>query len=110
MSLRLVYLLWAAVGTVVPYVPFMQWLRDQPMDAGIAGRFTAELFSTRIGAFFGLDVLVAALVLFVFVAVERRAGCRARIWTVLLGTLGVGVSLGLPLYLYERERARQVVP
>jgi hypothetical protein len=109
MSLRLVYLLLGAIGTVVPYAPFVQWLRAQRMDAGIAGRFVAELFSTRIGAFFGLDVLVAALVLFVFVAAERRAGSRARIWTVLLGTLGVGVSLGLPLYLYERERAQRAL-
>jgi hypothetical protein len=65
--------------------------------------FVTELFSTRIGAFFGLDVIVSALVLFVFVATEgRRLAIRAS-WIPVLATLAVGVSLGLPLFLYLRQ-------
>ena len=65
--------------------------------------FISELFSTRIGAFFGLDVVVSALVLFVFVVAEgRRLGMRI-LWLPVATTLVVGVSLGLPLFLYLRQ-------
>ena len=69
--------------------------------------FVQQLFVNRIGAFFGLDVLVSALVLFYFVRSEgKRLNVRYR-WASLLATLTVGVSLGLPLFLYLRERSLQ---
>lgn len=105
MSLRAIYLLLALLGTVIPYLPFLHWLRATPLDADVAGRFVDELFSTRIGAFFGLDVVLSAITLFVFIRSERSRLSDARVWPAVIGTLLVGVSLGLPLYLYERERA-----
>jgi hypothetical protein len=104
-SARSLYLVLAVIGAIVPYVPFIAWLHDQPMDGGIASRFFTELVSTRIGTFFGLDVVLSALTLFVFMFMERRARPMARMWPAVLGTLLAGVSCGLPLYLYERERA-----
>lgn len=104
MAPRAVYLLLAALGTIIPGIPFAGWLRDQPLDAGLPTRFLGELFSTRIGAFFGLDVILSALALFAFMLAERRTRPAIRRWTAVTGTLLVGVSLGLPLYLYERER------
>jgi len=65
--------------------------------------FTAELFSTHIGAFVGLDVIVSALVLFVLIAVEGRRVAVPYYWAPVIGTLVVGVSLGLPLFLYIRQ-------
>jgi len=47
-------------------------------------------------------VIVSAAVLFVFIGAER---VRHR-WIPVVATLLVGVSLGLPLLLYMRERAR----
>jgi predicted membrane-bound spermidine synthase len=63
-----------------------------------------ELFATRIGAFFGLDVIVSAVVLFVFIAVEGRRIALSLLWLPVLATCLVGVSLGLPLFLYLRQR------
>lgn len=105
--MKALYLLLCVPGTIIPYVPFVQWLQENPVDAQLPAKFAAELFSTRIGAFFGLDVILSAITLFAFMFAERRAGGRARVWTAVAGTLLVGVSLGLPLYLYERERARR---
>jgi hypothetical protein len=92
----------AVVGIVIPYSQFVPWLVGHGLDAKA---FALELFSTRIGAFFGLDVLIAALVLLVFI---RREGRRARVrhlWLPAAATLLVGVSCGLPLFLFMRERA-----
>ena len=51
-----------------------------------------------------LDVIVSAIVLLRFAASESA---RLRIpnrWIVVVATLLVGVSLGLPLFLYLREQ------
>jgi hypothetical protein len=65
--------------------------------------FVQQLFANRISSFFGLDVLISAIVLFRFVTYEgRRLRIHAR-WAPIVSTLLVGVSLGLPLFLYLRE-------
>ena len=61
-------------------------------------------FARARPAFFGLDVLVSALVLFVFVAAEGRRLAMTLLWLPIVATLLVGVSLGLPLFLYLRQR------
>ena len=96
------YLALAAVGTMLPLSAFLPWFGEHGLDLRT---FVLELFSTRIGAFFGWDVIISAIVLFVLVAVEgRRAGVRHR-WLPVAATLGIGVSCGLPLFLAMRERA-----
>jgi len=66
-----------------------------------------EIASSRIAAFGWLDVVVSAIVLLVFMftdGVERRV---AKLWLPVAGTLVVGVSLGLPLFLYLVEVAEE---
>jgi hypothetical protein len=66
-------------------------------------RFVGEFFANRIGGFFGMDVLVSAVVLCVFASAEgRRMGMRSR-WMPVVSVLPVGVSPGLPLFYYLRE-------
>ena len=76
MKPKTAYLVLAVIGTVLPYTQFLPFLRAHGLDLGL---FVQELFSTRIGAFFGLDVLVSAIVLIVFVFVEGRRARRPRI-------------------------------
>ena len=100
MGLRHHYLALCALGGILPYSQFLPWLDAHGLDLPL---FVSELFSTRIGAFFGMDVLVSAVTLFLFMAVEgRRLGMR-RLWLPALATIAVGVSLGLPLFLYMRQ-------
>jgi hypothetical protein len=65
--------------------------------------FVRELFANRIGAFFGMDVLVSAIVLIVFVQVEGRGVGMRGLWVSVAAILLVGVSLALPLFLYLRD-------
>jgi len=100
MSLRFGYLLLCILGTLLPYWQFLPWLLAHGLD--LSG-FLSELFANRVGAFFGLDVFVSTAVLWTFVATEgRRQGVR-HLWAPVLASLAVGVSLGLPLFLYLRE-------
>jgi hypothetical protein len=76
----------------------LPWVMEHGLNLRL---MAAELFSTRIGAFFGLDVIVSAAVVFAFVWFERR---KMKLWWApILATCAVGVSLGLPLALYLRE-------
>jgi len=99
-----IYLALAVIGTVLPYSQFIPFLRENGLDARL---FVEQLFATRVGGFFGMDVIVSSVVLWVFVRAEgRRLGMR-HLWAPLGAILTVGVSLGLPLFLYLRERRLQ---
>ena len=103
--MRAFYLLCAIAGAVIPYSQFVPWFADHGLDLRL---FARELFATRIGAFFGLDVLISAVAL---VALIWQEGVRARmkhLWIPTLATCLVGVSCGLPLFLFMRER--QMLP
>jgi hypothetical protein len=106
-KLRALYLLLCIAGIVLPYSQFVPWVMEHGVDLP---SFFAALFANRIGAFFGLDVIVSALVLFVFVLGEGRREKVPMPWLPIVGTLAVGVSFGLPLFLYLRASARSSSP
>ncbi len=100
MRLRHVYLALCVVGAFLPYSQFIPWFLEHGLDLSL---FLDQLFANRIGGFFGLDVIVSSFVLWVFVFSEgRRIGMR-HLWLPVLASLVVGVSLGLPLFLYMRQ-------
>jgi len=100
MKPKTVYLAFCFVGALLPYWQFVPWVMQHGMNLAL---FVRELFVNRISAFFGMDVLVSAVVLIVFMRLESaRLNIRRR-WLPVLAVLTVGVSLGLPLFLYLRE-------
>jgi len=104
MKPKTLYLVLCFAGVLLPYWQFVPWALQHGLNLAL---FARELFANRIGAFFGMDVLVSAVVLLVFTRIESaRLGIRRR-WLVLVSVLTVGVSLGLPLFLYLRERELQ---
>jgi hypothetical protein len=87
-------------GALVPYWQFLPWALQHGLNLEL---FARELFANRIGAFFGMDVLVSAVALLVFTRIESaRLGIRRR-WLVLVAVRTLGVSLALPLFLYLRN-------
>ena len=106
MNRKTIYLLFCVLGTALPYSQFAPWLLENGLHMGL---FVRQLFANRIGGFFGMDVLVSAVVLIFFVRREgKKLGVR-HVWLPIVGVLTVGVSLGLPLFLYLRERALEAV-
>lgn len=95
------YLLCAIAGAVIPYSQFVPWVAEHGLDVKL---LVEELFSTRIGAFFGLDVLVSALALLAFIGWEGRRRGMKMLWLPVAATCVVGVSCGLPLFLLMREQ------
>ena len=100
MRLRHVYLALCMLGVLLPYSQFLPWVRDHGLNLSL---FVSDLFANRIGGFFGLDVLVSAVVLCVFARTEGRCLGMRRLSLPVVAVFVVGVSLALPLFLYLRQ-------
>jgi hypothetical protein len=97
---KVFYLVFCILGAVLPYSQFVPWLAEH----GVNGRlFVQQLFATRISTFFAVDVIVFAVVALRFIRAESSRLRIAHGWLAIPATLLVGVSLGLPLFLYLRE-------
>jgi hypothetical protein len=101
MNLRHLYLIFCLLGLLLPYSQFVPWIVEH--HALNMPLFMRDLFANRISAFFALDVIVSAMVLLVFIQSEGRRLQMRLLWLPMLGTVFVGVSLGLPLFLYLRQ-------
>jgi hypothetical protein len=107
MKPKTLYLVLCLAGIALPYWQFLPWVLQHGLNLPL---FARELFANRIGAFFGMDVIVSAVVLLVFTRVESARVEIRRRWLVVVAVLTVGVSLGLPLFLYLRELALESKP
>jgi hypothetical protein len=95
------YLVLAFVGAVVPLSYLVPFLFTYGLDPPLLFR---QLFQNNVAAAFGSDVIISAVVLFVFIFSEGRRRGMGNLWAYVLCTLPVGVSFGLPLFLFFRER------
>jgi hypothetical protein len=101
MRARHLYLVLAILGTLLPLAAFVPFVNLPNVGPRL---FFAQLFATPVSGFFGWDVIVSSLVLWGFVLVEGRRLAMRGLWAPIAANLLVGVSLGLPLFLYMRER------
>jgi len=100
MRARYVYLALCVLGLLIPNAVFWPWLLTHGVDPQ---RFVQDLFANGVSGFFGLDVVLSAIALGAFVLLEgKRIGIRHR-WLPIVAACLVGVSLGLPLFLYQRQ-------
>lgn len=99
--LQIFYLILCILGTVLPYSQFVPFLLEQGFDLKL---LFEQLFANRISAFFGMDVIVSSLVLWMFVFGEGSHLKMKNLWIYIASNLLVGVSFGLPLFLLMRQR------
>lgn len=97
---KIAYLVLCVFGTVLPCWQLVPFLREHGLDLSL---FFQQLFANKVSGFFGLDVIVSSLVLWVFVYSEGTRLKMRRLWIYIACNLLVGVSLGLPLFLLMRE-------
>jgi hypothetical protein len=95
------YLVGAILGTFLPLSQFIPFLAAHGLNLQL---FFEQLFQTPVSGFFGMDVIVSSLVLWVFVFAEGRKLRMKSLWLYIVCNLAVGVSLALPLFLFFRER------
>lgn len=103
MRLKHPYVFLRIIGAVLPYTQFIPRVIENGLNVPL---LVDQIASSRLAAFGWLDVIVAALALFVFMISDGRRHQVPSLWRPIVGTLTVGVSLGPPLYLLLREIRR----
>ena len=98
--MKLLYLILAIVGLVLPYYFFVGFLAANGLNLSL---LIQQLFSTPISTFFAVDLFITAIVFWVFLYREARRLQMNRWWVYLAVTLLVGPSFAFPLFLYVRE-------
>lgn len=100
--LRLIYLGLAVIGTIWPMRYFLQWFSENGFSiSGMVDAWHANPATS--GLVWDLTIAAAALVVWMLAEVYQRKD-----WWVLAiclpATFCIGVSCGLPLYLFLRAR------
>ncbi len=95
------YLVVAILGAALPLSQLIPFLAQNGLDVPLLFR---QLFQTHAAAFFGLDVVVSSVALWLFIFSEGRRLRMKNLRLYVLCNLAVGVSLALPLFLFFRER------
>jgi uncharacterized protein DUF2834 len=98
--MKMLYLALFVLGCILPLSQLVPWVIAHGVDPAL---FVRELFANRISGFFGLDVIVSAVVLLVWLWDERRRRGLPRAWAPAAATVLIGVSAGLPLLLLLRR-------
>jgi Terpene cyclase DEP1 len=88
------------LGTILPYSQFVPFILEHGLDIKM---FFEQLFVNKISSFFGMDVFVSSLVLWLFVYREGTRLKMSNLWIYIAANLLVGVSLCLPLFLLMRQ-------
>lgn len=95
------YLVLTFLGILLPYGALIPWLFTNGVDLPL---LLKEAVVNPISVFAWLDVLVSAVALLGFIAVDGGRNKVKYRYLAMLGTVSIGVSCGLPLYLYLKER------
>ena len=95
------FLMLAILGMLVPLAVFAPFVYAHGLAPGL---FMKQLLATPVSRFFAFDVLISAITFWVFMLREGRRLEMKNLWIYVLCTLLVGVSLGLPLFLFFRAR------
>ncbi|WP_299739742.1 DUF2834 domain-containing protein [uncultured Roseobacter sp.] len=99
--LRLIWLALAIWGAIHPMSYFLQWFNENSYD------LMAMVDAWHVNAATsGLvwDLTIAAAALTIWILVETVSTKRWLNLIAILATFGIGVSCGLPLYLYLRSK------
>jgi len=99
--MRKLYLLLAIVGLVLPYYFFISFLIVNGLDLQL---LFSQLFANNISTFFVVDLVIPAIVFWVFLYQQAQRWQMENWWVYIVATLAIGPSFALPLFLYFREK------
>lgn len=102
--MKRLYLYLAILGTLLPYFFLFRFIGANGLDLPL---FLSQAVANPIARMLTADVLISSLVFWVFAYQESRRREIPYWWVTIIANLAVGLSLGLPLFLYLREGAAE---
>lgn len=100
MSRKLVYLLLAVIGFILPYYFLISFLTTYGFNSRL---FLIQLFGTPGSTFFAVDLLISCVVFMLFLKREAGRHAMRHQWVYWISLFTVGLSFALPLFLWARE-------
>lgn len=100
--MKTLYLILAIVGLVLPFSQFIPWLTENGLNILLLWQ---QISQDPLSSFAWLDVAISAIVVLLFILFENKRNPVRYYGLAIVGTFTVGVSFGLPLFLYLRELA-----
>jgi hypothetical protein len=95
-----IYLALAIIGTLAPGIAGAPYLLEHGYNPA---HLMPAIFSSPVSAMVGINVIIACITLAILMHTEgRELGIKTGL--PILAVTIVGISSGLPLYLYLRER------
>ncbi len=101
-ALRLTYLLLAVIGAILPMFYFVRWFRENDWSLYEMANVAWHANDATTGLTY--DLTIAAIALTVFVIAESRVRKDYLGLVAIPATFCIGLSCGLPLYLFLRSR------
>jgi len=98
--LQVFYFILCILGTALAFSEILPFLFEQGFNPQI---FVEQLFTNKISALFGWDVIVAELILWTFIFWEGSRLGMKHLWVYFASSL-IGVSTGLSFFLLMRQR------
>lgn len=98
--MKLLYGFLALIGLVLPFTQLITWIIDNGLDVNL---FIQQAMENKISIFAWLDVIITVVVIIIMVINDGRKYKISFLWIPIVGSLTVGASLGLPLFLLMRE-------
>ena len=97
---KTIFLLWAIIGTVVPFIGFGNFIAANGLNLI---EFANGTVANGAAAGFTADLFISSFVFWMFMFNDAPKRGIKNLWIYVACNLLVGLSLALPLYLYVRE-------
>ena len=101
---KTVYIILCLLGAAIPLAAFVPFTLENGLDMGL---FVREMFDTQVASFLSADLILSSVALWAFIYFELRKRSIKYWWLAIVANLGVGLSLGFPLFLLLREISKE---
>ena len=101
---KTVYIILCVLGAAIPLTVFVLFTLENGLDMGL---FVREMFDTQVASFLSADLILSSVALWAFIYFELRKRSIKYWWLAIVANLGVGLSLGFPLFLLLREISKE---
>ena len=101
---RTMYIILCVLGAAIPIAAFTPFALENGLDMGL---FVREMFGTQVASFLSADLILSSLALWALIYFELRKRTIRYWWLAIIANVGVGLSLGLPLFLLLREISKE---
>ena len=89
------------LGVVVPWIFLLMFLGESQVSVSL---FISSIFNNNVSSSVAADLLISALIFFVFVFIEGARIKMKKLWVYVPATLMIGLSFGMPLFMYYRSK------